>query len=172
MQQLLKNKVVLLFPLLLVTLLLCYKLAISNTLALKKEYRSLKAEEQLFNDIPQQLMFLSKKEKYLDSLLQKLNLNNTSLENNLLRVVNSEAAKNNLKVMDFNPPHKVITDNNSVTTYEFVLRGGFTGILKTIYTIENQSTFGEVIHLNFSKDKNYRTNKNHLEVKVLMQHIE
>ncbi|MEM7485662.1 MAG: hypothetical protein AAF348_10690 [Bacteroidota bacterium] len=151
---------------------MCYKFAISNTLALRKEYRSLKAEEQLFKDIPQQLVFLSKKEKYLDSLLQKLNLNNTSMENNLIRLVNSEAAKNDLKVMDFNPPHRVITDNNSVTTYEFVLRGGFGPILKTIYTIEHRSTFGEVIHLNFAKEKNYRTNKKYLEVKVLMQHIE
>ncbi|AWX43287.1 hypothetical protein HME9304_00274 [Flagellimonas maritima] len=172
MSQLFKNKIAILLLFLSLSFLICYKLAISNTLALRKEYISLKQEEKLLKDIPQQLIFFSKKEKYLDSMLQKLNLNNTSMENNLLRVINSEAAKNNLKVIDFNPPNRFAQDGSSLTTYDFKLRGGYAPIIETVYVIESQSTFGEVIHLNFTKEKNYRTGKNYLEAKVLVQNIE
>lgn len=105
-----KNKNIVLL-LLFLAMLLCYKLAISNTIAMREEYKSLK-EEELFENIAQQLALLSKKEVYLDSVLQKLDLNNTAMENNLLWVVNKQAAKNNMKVIDFNAPHTSDESNN------------------------------------------------------------
>lgn len=153
-------------------MLLSYKLAIRKTIDVRKEYLSLKAEEESFQNLPQQLALLSKKEMYLDSILRKLDLGNTSMENSILRTINREAAKNNLNVIDFNPPHVFQQNGTDHTTYNFTFRGNYTDILKALYTIETQSKFGEVSHLNFLKRKNYRTRKPFLEATVFLQKLE
>lgn len=166
-----KNKNILLLLLFLLALLLCYKLAISSTLTLRKEYVSLKKEEQLFKNIPQQLALLSKKEMYLDSVLQKLDLNNSAMENNLLRVVNKEAAKNNIKVIDFNAPHTSTEGSNNVMTYIFTLEGSYASILKVIHDLENKRNFGRIAHLSLAKKKDYRSRRIYLQVLVFLEQI-
>ncbi|MGX1931326.1 hypothetical protein [Flagellimonas sp. 2504JD4-2] len=168
----LKNKNTMLLLGLFLVLLLCYKLAISTTLDLRKESLSLSEEERLFDNVPQQLSLLSKKEVHLDSLLQQLNLNDTSLENDLLRTVNREVEKNNLKVIDFNPPHVSELNGTITNTYNFTVRGPFNAIVKLIYTLEQQANFGQIAHLDFRKQKNYRSRKNYLEATVYIQRFE
>ncbi|MEO9511823.1 MAG: hypothetical protein ABJN84_03955 [Flavobacteriaceae bacterium] len=151
--------------------LLCYKLAISNTLALRKEYLSLKKEERSLEDIPQQFALLSKKEVYLDSVLQKLNLNNTAMENNVLRVINNEATKNNIKVIDFNAPHISDKDNSHVMTYIFTLEGSYASILKVVYNLETKRNLGSIAHLGLEKKKEYRTKRTYLRAMVFLKQI-
>lgn len=171
MSQNFKNKNIILLLFLFLALLLCYKLAISNTLALRKEYLSLKKEEHLSEDIPQQLALLSKKEVYLDSVLQKLDMNNTAMENNLLRVINKEAAKNGIKVIDFNAPHTSDKNNSHVMTYIFTLEGSYASILKVIYDLETKRNLGSVAHLGLEKKKDYRTKRTYLQTKVFLEQI-
>lgn len=171
MLQSFKNKNIVLLLLLFLALLLCYKLAISNTLELRKEYLSLKEEEQLFKNIPQQLALLSKKEVYLDSTLQKLDLNNTAMENNLLRVVNKEAAKNNIKVIDFNAPHTSTEDNNRVMTYIFTIEGSYASILRVIHDLESKRNFGSIAHLSLEKKKDYRSKRVYLQALIFLEQI-
>ncbi|MEX0313981.1 MAG: hypothetical protein AB3N18_07370 [Allomuricauda sp.] len=168
----LKNKNTLLLLGLGLVLVLCYKLAITKTLDLRKELLSLKEEERLYNNVPQQLSLLSRKEIHLDSVLQELNLNDTSLENDLLRLVNREVEKTNLKVIDFNPPHVSDINGTTTNTYNFTVRGSFNAIVKLIHTLEQQANFGQVAHLDFRKQKNYRTRKNYLEATVFIQRLE
>lgn len=167
-----KNKNTLLTLGLCLVLLLCYKLAISKTLDLRKEFISLSEEEQRFTNVPQQLSILSKKEVHLDSLLQQLNLNDTSLENDLLRTVNREVEKYDLKVIDFNPPHVSEINGTISKTYNFTVRGSFNAIVKLLHTLEQQANFGQIVHLYFKKQKNYRSRKNYLEVTVFIQKLE
>lgn len=167
-----KHKNAILVALFLLVLLLCYQLAISKTFVLRKEYQALKQEEQQYTNIPQQLALLSKKEAYLDSILQKMDLNNSTIENNLLRVLNRESAANKVQVIDFNPPHVHNNGNTSLSTYNFKLRGNLTAILKVVYVLEQQSFFGEVVHVNFVKEKNYRTGRNYLEATIFVQNIQ
>ncbi|MGW9686779.1 hypothetical protein [Flagellimonas sp. 2504JD1-5] len=168
----LKNKNTLLLLGLCLVFLLCYKLAISKTLDLRKEYISLSEEEQRFNNVPHQLSLLSKKEVHLDSILLQLNLNDTSLENDLLRTVNREVDKNDLKVIDFNPPHISEMNGGISNVYNFTVRGSFNAIVKLIYTLEQQANFGQIAHLDFKTQKNYRTGKRYLETTIFIQKME
>lgn len=172
MLQRLKKKHIALLALLLLVLLLSYKLAIAKTLAMRNEYLSLKREQQQFENASQQLSLLHKKERALDSVLQSLNLSNTSMENRLLHLVNREAEKHAVKVIDFNPPHSFEANGTAFITFTVVFRGSFTAIVKTLYAIEVQSHFGEIVHINFEKQKNYRTSKNFLEAEVFIQKLE
>lgn len=165
-----KNRVLLLGIVL--VLLLCYRFAISNTVAIKNEYAALQTAQRLFENAPEQLALLVKKQKHYDSVLNKMNLGNTAMENNLLRIINLEVEKQELKLLDFNEPHIAAVATNQLNTYDFTLEGSFPGILRTIYAIEQKNSFGEVVHLNFEKKRNYRTNKYYLTARVFIQNIE
>ncbi len=165
-----KNRVLLLGVVLI--LLLCYRFAISNTLNIRQEHATLQAEQRLFENAPEQLALLVKKQKHYDSILNKMNLGNTAMENNLLRIINLEVEKQQLKLLDFNEPHIAAVAANQLNTYDFTLEGSFTGILKTIYAIEQKNSFGEVVHLDFQKKRNYRTNKYYLTARIFIQNIE
>ena len=66
-----KSKNIVLVVVFIIVLTLCYQFAISKTMALKKDYNSLKQEEMLLKNTPKQLSLLVQKQKYYDSLLNK-----------------------------------------------------------------------------------------------------
>lgn len=152
-----------------VALILCYQLAISNTLEQKKQYNSLKAQELLFKNTPKQLSLLKQKEMYYDSLLTKYQLDGSSIQNNLLKVVNVFANDNNLKVVSFVEPHAITKNDLTIKTYEFVLEGNYNAINQLIHQLEQQTKFGEVINLHFEKKKNFRSGRYYLQARVLLQ---
>ena len=164
-----KNK--LLFLGIAILLFTSYQLAINKTLWLRGEYQRLETQVEQFKDIPKKLSILGQKDRYYDSILGKIDLVDTSIQNNLLRTINQEANKNNIKVMDFNQPHLYQIGENSLYTYSFNLNGNYTDILKVIHTIEQKGNFGEIVHVNFEKKKNYKTNNYSLGATVLVQQV-
>lgn len=152
-------------------LLASYRFAISNTLDARKEYQRLELQKDQVGNIPKTIAALRQKESYYDSILKKMDIGDTSVQNNLLRIINEEAKGQNVKVMDLNEPHVEFEDNNRRITYSFSLGGGYTGILKTIHTIERKGNFGEIVHLDFEKKKNYRTGRSSLEAIVFVQQM-
>lgn len=152
-------------------LFICYKLAIQKTIVFRNEYQELVTETSSVKEIPRQLAVLKKKEKYYDSILQNMDLEDTSLQNNLLRVLNEEVLLNNLDIIDFNQPHIHQNELNETHTFTFKLKGEFVDILKTIHALEQKGNFGKIVHLDFVKKKNYRTNKYSLSASVFLQII-
>ena len=166
----LKNK--LLFGGIVLMLFVSYKLALEKTLTSRSEYLRHESLSESVKDIPKRISMLSQKESYYDSLLNNMDLGDTSVQNNLLKVLNQEADKNKIKVMDFNQPHVHKTDEGQLNTYSFKLQGTYADILKAVYTIEQKGNFGDIVHLNFEKQKDYRKRKPYLEATVLVQNIE
>ncbi|MFS4469594.1 hypothetical protein [Maribacter sp. 2210JD10-5] len=165
------NKNKLLFLGLVVLLLASYYLAINKTLLLRKESQRLNAQVEQFKDIPKKLSVLGQRNAHYDSLLVKMDLVDTSVQNNLLRTINQEATKNKVIVMDFNQPHIYEMGDNSLHTYSFNLNGNYTDILKVVHAIEQKGNFGEVVHIDFQKKKNYRTNRYSLGAIVFVQQV-
>lgn len=153
----------------LLTLIICYKFAIVNTLEAKQEYTLLKKQEVLFGNTPKQLSILKQKEKYYDSILQKYQLNGNSIQNNLLKTINSFASTNNIKVVTFLEPHLYKQNDLLIKTYQFTLEGDYNSIIKGIHILEQKTKFGEIINLSFEKKKNFRTNKHYLQAHVLLK---
>ena len=149
--------------------MLCYQLAIEKTFALRKEYNSLRQQESLFKNSPKQLSLLKQKEKYYDSVLTKYQLNGSSIQNNLLKTINSFAEDYNLKVIGFLEPHIFNQNDLIIKTYGFTLEGHFNAILKLTHKLEQQTKFGEIINLHFEKKKNFRTGKYYLQAKLLLK---
>ncbi len=164
-----KNKLLLLG--IAILLFASYSLAINKTLMLRTEAKRLANQVEQFKDIPKKLSILSQKETYYDSILGKMDLVDTSIQNNLLRTINQEANKHQIQVMDFNQPHIFQMGDNNLHTFSFKLSGNYTDMLKVIHTIEQKGNFGEIMHVDFSKKKNYRTNKYHLGATVFLQQV-
>lgn len=150
-------------------LILCYQFAIKNTFEQKRIYKTLQAQEILFKNTPKQLTLLNQKETYYDSLLQKYQLDGSSIQNNLLKKINSYAELNNVKVISFLEPHITIHNDLYIKTYDFTLEGNYNTINQLIYQLEQQTKFGEIIHIEFNKKKHYKTNRNYLQARVLLK---
>lgn len=165
------NRNKLLFAAIVALLIASYYLAIDKTLLLKNEHSRIQEQVEQFKDIPQKLSLLHQKDRHYDSILGKMDFVDTSIQNNLLRTMNQEAGKSNVQVMDFNQPHIYQIGENYIHTYSFNLSGNYTNILKVIHTIEQKGNFGEIIHVDFEKKKNYRTNKFSLGATIFVQQV-
>ena len=150
-------------------LILCYNFAIKNTLQLKKQHKHLANEAVLLKNAPQQLALLKQKNVHYDSLLTKFQLGGSSIQNNLLKIINTYANKNALKVVDFLEPHVSKNDELVIKTYDFTLEGTYNNINQLVYLLEQQTKFGEIISLHFKKKKNYRTGRFYLQARVLLK---
>ena len=150
-------------------LILCFNLAVSKTINLKNEYDTLKQEEWLHKNIPKQLSLLKQKQKYYDSILNKYQIKGSSVQNNLLKTINTLANNHALKVVHFLEPHSIETNDLSVKTYQFTIEGHYNNILKLIHHLEQQTKFGEIISLSFEKKKNFRTRKYYLQAHILLK---
>ncbi|GAB1856176.1 hypothetical protein MHTCC0001_10110 [Flavobacteriaceae bacterium MHTCC 0001] len=151
--------------------ILCYTLAISKTIALKQEVKQLEKQEISFKNTPKQLMLLKQKQKYYDSILAKHQIKGSSIQNNLLNLINSYADSSNIKVITFLEPHTVTQNNLKVNTYTFTLEGNYNDILLLIYKLESNTKFGEIINFHFEKKKNFRTNTFYLQASILLMNF-
>lgn len=151
------------------SLTLCYRLALEQTLKLKKQHKHLVSEATLLKSTPQHLVLLKQKEKYYDSLLTEFKWVGHSIQNSLFKVINSYADKNNLKVISFLKPHQIKVNNLVVKTYDFTVEGDFNTVNQLVYLLEQQTNFGEVISLIFEKKKNYKTDSYNLQTRVLLK---
>lgn len=150
-------------------LLICYHWAIGKTLDLKKQHESLKKQEALFGDTPRQMSILKQKEAYYKGLLDKYQLNGSSVQNNLLKTINSYSDSSGIRVVSFMEPHVIENNNLKISTYQFSLEGDFNHILELIHLLEQKTKFGEIINLYFEKKKNFKTGKQYLQAHVLLK---
>ena len=164
-----KTKNILLIGGFVLAFIICYQFAIKNTLQEKARYSRLKAEEALFENIPRQLMTLSKKNEYYNDLLAKYQIGETSMQNSLLKNINKTAQELNVMVIDFNEPHTAEKNGLQVNTYSITIEGNFNDIAKLIYGLEQKTRFGELVNVHFIKQKNYRTRKDYLQATIMLQ---
>lgn len=166
-----KTKNIILIVVFLIASFICHELAISKTIALKKEHAALTQQSNIFDNIPKQIALLKQKEKYYDSLFLKYQLNGGSIQNNLLKTINSYANVSNLKIVSFLEPHIIHTSDLKISTYQFTLEGDYNNILKLIHKLEQETKFGEIINLHFVKKTNYKTGTEYLQAQVLMKNF-
>ncbi len=155
-----------------IALILSYYFAIEKTMEVKERYSTLKKEEVIYKNIPKKISEIKREEVYYDSILKHLNIGATSLQNNLLNVITSEAKKLELKVIDFNDPH-VFQSKEKLPRNTFILtvEGDYVATLKLIYELEQNYSFGEIINISFKKEINYRTRKKYLRTTLMIQNI-
>ncbi|MBC31434.1 MAG: hypothetical protein CMH48_11385 [Muricauda sp.] len=152
-------------------LLLSYRLALHKTLTAREVYAANMDRKESISNLPLKLSMLGQRERELDNQLAALDIGSSSLQNNLLKFLNKEASRNNVKIIDFNSPHVVEGEKGTTETLIFHLEGSYTDILKTLNALENKGSYGTISHLAFGKKRDYRGKRTYLRAKIFLQAI-
>lgn len=169
MKQGTKNILLLLFFVLL--LFLAYQYSFTKTFELKAKLEQLHLQNSPNLQSETNQYDLNERELFLDSIINK-NFSGSSLQNDLLEVLNKNSKDKSFKIISLNEPHLYISEDNSETTsYRFVLEGNYQDLEKVLYTLEKVYSFGNLAHINFEKKKDYRLNKEFLVCSVLLQNV-
>ncbi len=168
-----RTKNILLIAGLLCVLFIAYQYGFAKTFAVSRELNDLENQKEEYQSAPLQLAALTKKEQQLDAVLAKNNVEGSSLQQNLLKTLNTLSDTTNVKVVAFEEPHQFIDEatNKRTTTYDFTLQGGYKGLLGIMHTLEQKYSFGNVVQVGFEKKKNFRTGKRYLQCRVLLQRL-
>ncbi|WP_340064277.1 hypothetical protein [Ascidiimonas aurantiaca] len=148
---------------------ICYVFAFSKTFDARTSFKDLEKQEALFEDIPKQFSLLNQKMQYYDSLLNRYQLTETSIQNNLLKTINRKATELDIKVVQFNEPHVYSMGERSKNTYGFTLEGDFANLISVLHHLEQNTKYGEVLTMRFVKEKNHRKGTYYLQLSVLLQ---
>ncbi|WP_459212527.1 hypothetical protein [Aquimarina rhabdastrellae] len=153
--------------------IIAYQFSFSKTFNLQSEISKLEAQGKSYRSAPKQLAKLKQQEKQFDEILTKNNVRGNSLQNNILKVLNTLSEIHNYKIIEFKEPHQYTEEatNKITTTYDFTIEGGYKGIIETLYALEQQYSFGNVVNIDFNRKKNYRTNKKYLQCTILLQRV-
>lgn len=152
-----------------ITSIIAYKVSISKTFDLKNEYNLFLKEANFFKDMPTQLAVFKKKEKYYDTLLTEYQIGKGSIQYNLLKTLNLLSEEKKIKLTSFVEPHVIKQNDLTEKIYEFSLEGNYNSILETIYYIEQNTKFGEVINVHFKLKKQNKTKQKYLQARVLLK---
>lgn len=157
----------------LVSLFIIYKLSLVKSIQLYQEMNSLQTELENDQATISQLGQIHQKKIAYDSILAQLEIhNNLNLSNYIFERIQSICDKNQVKIAAYQKPHELkISEQNLQTSYIFRLNGYFKNTLKSINEIEMQS-MGSIVHVNFEKIKNYKTDKYELYCDVILQVID
>ncbi len=164
-----KNKILLIFTLL--SFIIVYKLAISKTLSYYNSYSDLNEELVEIHNNGNQENILQSRNKNLEKILNKLNYNNnsTNQQNNLLKLIGEEASKSNLKIVAFDEPKILIENKSKVTHYHFSVEGNFNKTLLLLNNLENNPLIGVIKHFSTLKKKDYKNNSNFIITNVVIE---
>lgn len=154
-------------------LFIAYQFSFTKTFAICTEVSKLEDEKEKYLSAPMQLATLTKKERQLDAVLSKNNVEGSSLQHNLLKTLNTLSNTSDIKVIAFEEPHEYNneTTKEGVITYDFILQGDYKGLIEVIYDLEQQYSFGNIAQINFEKKKNFRTGATYLQCRVLLQRL-
>ncbi|WP_299223283.1 hypothetical protein [uncultured Aquimarina sp.] len=168
-----KNKNIALIIGLILVLFIAYQYGFSKTFAVSKKVATLQSQKEAYQSAPAQLATLANKEKQLDEILKKNNVEGNSLQNNILKVLNTLSVNSEFKIIIFEEPHVYVdeTSKETTTTYNFTLQGDYKSLINVVYALEQKYSFGNVIHVSFEKKKNFRTGKSFLQCGVLLQRL-
>lgn len=152
---------------------MAYQFSFSNTFALKKQYQTLKIEQENYTNVPQKLVQLKQQNVYYDSILKSKKISTeVSFQSNLLQTITAFADSTQLKIINFNNPHVFKSDNTHFNTFSFTVNGSFSKITQLIFELEQQYKLGKVISVNFQKKRNYRRSSDYLECTILLQRVD
>ncbi len=150
-----------------------YRYGFAKTYAVWRDVNTLENQKEAYQSAPAQLAALANKGKQLDEILLKNNVKGNSLQNNILKTLNTLSSSTNFIIIAFQEPH-LFTDEitkKTITTYNFTLQGDYKSIRGVLYALEQQYSFGNITHVNFEKKKNFRTRAVYLQCNILLQRL-
>jgi hypothetical protein len=136
-------------------LLVAYQYSFSKTFEVMNELEELKIQVEQNSGSLQNIHSLKTKEVYLDSIISGNRVGNTSLQNNLLQVLNKHSEELSYKIISFKEPHIHSGENgqSKITSIQFVLEGQYKNLEEILYILEKDFSFGSLAHVKFERKR-------------------
>lgn len=150
-------------------LFISYHFSFKKTVEVHNSVAKLKKDKMLLDNAETEIRSLQFQGRYLDSILES---NDLSVENTfhqtLLFKVSQFAKEHKLKIIESNEPHSFPSDGSTLLTYTIEVQGSFRDLLLFSNDLEQQR-LGKLSSLTFTKKRNYRTGRNYLIAKLILQ---
>jgi|GEM_PF-1355331 len=166
-----QNKNRLLVASFIILLILSYRFSISKTIETKQALSALENESIGFDDMASMNLQYIQRKRSIDAILDKSNLDNTSIQNNLLDVLNAESSKGLFRIGKFESPYTYSEEEVTITSYIFNLQGSYEQIEDIIYQLEQTYNFGHIVHISYERKRDYRKRKDYLECNVIVENF-
>lgn len=167
-----RNKNILLVLGFLVCLLIAYNYSFSKTFSLKRQIEQLKEQSINSGNISSLNAQLMIRNRYADSILNHHNVSSSSVHNSLLEFLNVRTDDGSLKILEFDPAHIIVADQEKLVFFRFIMEGPYVEAEKLLFDLEQAHFYGETYHVNFKKKRVYRIRKNILECTVILRNFE
>lgn len=148
-----------------------YQLAVSDTIDLIVENRSM--EEQVLNNqnAPEQIASIKNKLAKIDQLIGSQATEELDVHQLLLESVTGYVQENNLILKDFPQPY-AISDRGYITkTAVVTVEGDFIRLLKLSNYIETNYQAAKIVSIDFKATKELRTIIRKLNATIYLQHV-
>lgn len=151
---------------------LAYKFSFLKTIEISHQLKELKEEIKFNSQTTYNKEMLLGKEIYLDSILEKEKRNNSSIQNDLLKKLNTYSEDFSFKLIQFQEPHIFSLEDQTVTSsFQFTLEGDYKSLEILLFLLERENNFGKISHFNFTRNRDYRLQKEFLRCKVIVQNV-
>lgn len=150
------------------TIILIYWLALSETITLKYKCKELAEEISNAKDAPKQLFSIRNKLEDLNKIMGKDTLNSDT--DPLLRFL-TDSEPNSINLIDLQPLHVFQHQNYQITTRVAVFEGRFIDLTKFLYHLEKDFNAGKPVSIKYQSETNYKTGKKRLLMTLLIQSV-
>lgn len=165
-----KNKLYLLLAGLIISLFVVYKIAIQSTINLASQCKELNDKLSQVKDAPERIAELeaeiSKYTDILSSETPELNMGEV-----LLDAISRYCQENTLVLKEFPEDHVYNRNNYTINTSIITIEGGFIKMLKLLYMLETNKTYGKISSAGFYTYLDKKTKKYELNLKIYVQNI-
>ncbi len=155
----------------LISLVLVYSIAIKGTLAIKKECKELKYKIMQVENAPVKVASLEREIAKLEGLMSNVN-SELSVNEKLLEVTARFAERNRLVLKEFPETHTYTKQDYSIYTDAITLEGGFINLLRLLYLIETEKSYGRVSSVDFYSYLDKRKKTYNLNMIIYVQNIQ
>ncbi|MDP4209202.1 MAG: hypothetical protein Q8928_10350 [Bacteroidota bacterium] len=152
----------------LVSVLLTYWFAITETVNIKGDCIRLHEEARIADNAPVQTALIRKKLDDINQIAGKDSL--TSETDPLLEFV-SHYTNRSVNLVDYQPLHTYQHQKYKVETRTAIFEGSYTNLLKFLFTIEKKFRSGKIVSVKFETETNLKTEHKRLLMTMYVQSV-
>lgn len=160
-----KKKFIAVVGVFLLLALACYKKTFKHTIAAKKELVNIEKKLANTESINSQLLGLKNDIKILDNIIGGHTSNPEKVQRELLHFISDL----DINITTIEDVHVYKDDKFIIYTNQVELEGSYKALINALYLIEKQFKNSTIASVNLYSKKNYKTNKNSLFLKLILQ---
>lgn len=166
-----KKKNQLLLVVSLIFMVICYYLAIENTLNLRAQCSEIKEELSIAAKAPIKIAELEQQLKSIEGVIGNQAREGIDPQQQLLQFVSHYCEEQQIILRDFPQPNSVEEDDYAIETNIFAVRGDFLKLLKMTYALEQDMRIGKVVAVTYRAKKNLRAKRLELIATIYLQNV-